>query len=95
MSHAVGAFTADFAAQHPGRAVAIDPDDVETLKSLRRRRYVTVQVPALRLVGFGILSAIVAVSNATSGLEPVSRLEAYVAAWFLYAGASWVVIVAA
>jgi signal transduction histidine kinase len=70
-------------------ALAVDPDDVATHKAKRHRRYATLQVPGLRLFGFLLLLAIVAVDNSGTGLAPWSHVAWLAAAFLGYSAISW------
>jgi signal transduction histidine kinase len=70
-------------------AISLDPDRIAALKSAKDRRYHTIQVPELRLVGFFTLAAIVVAFNWSSMTAPWASVAWMAAAFLAYSLASW------
>lgn len=74
--------------------ISLDQAGITARKSDKHRRYTTLQVPALRLLGFVILSAVLVAHNWTTSAAAWSHVAWMIAFFMAYCLGSWSVLLA-
>lgn len=77
-----------------GHSISLDQAGIAARKSDKHRRYTTIQVPALRLCGFVILSLIVAAHNWATSAVPWVFVGWTTMGFAAYSVGSWLVLLA-